>query len=70
MNKIKSFTNWSLVFLCTTVLWLVFEQSKKMLTGDGTQAVSWPILGAMCIMVYYERKIRFLMKGSVPNGAV
>ena len=70
MKKYKSFTHWSVVFTCATVLWLIFEQNRKMLTGEATGVVFWPILGAMCIMVHYERKIRSLAHSNPPEITV
>jgi hypothetical protein len=61
MKKIKSFTNWSLVFLFATVCWLIFEQNKK---ADGYGAAMLPLIIAVGIMAYYERRIRLQMKGS------
>ena len=59
MKKIKSFTNWSIVFLFVTVFWLIFEQNKK---ADGYGATMLPLVIAVGIMAYYERRIRLLAK--------
>jgi len=64
MKKIKSFTNWSLIFLFATVLWLIFEQNKK---TDGYGAAMLPLIIAVGIMAHYERRIRFIARGLPPE---
>jgi hypothetical protein len=64
MKKIRSFTNWSFVFLLATTLWFIFEQNKK---TDGYGAAMFPIVLAVFIMAYYEKRIRLLVKSSPPE---
>jgi len=59
MKIIKSFTNWSIIFLVATVFWLIFEQNKK---ADGYGAAMIPLIIAVAIMAHYERRIRLLAK--------
>jgi hypothetical protein len=63
MEKIKTYTGWSAVFLLTTVFWFVFEQNQK---AEGYMAASFPIIIAIVIMAHYERRIRLLVKNSPP----
>ncbi|MBU6409569.1 MAG: hypothetical protein KGR98_04185 [Verrucomicrobia bacterium] len=67
MKKLKSFTGWSVVFLAGTVLWVIFEQNRNLLNGEGTAAMSLPIIIAVSIMAYYERRIRSLSHSNAPE---
>jgi uncharacterized membrane protein YqjE len=58
VNKISRFSMWSLVYLCIIVLWLVFEQYRGILSGDGMRVFFWPVLAAVFIMTHYERRLR------------
>lgn len=58
MKKVAFFTGWSVVFLFCTVAWIIYEQQRGNLNGEGTVAISYPIILAVCIMAYYEHRIR------------
>jgi len=59
IKTIKSFTNWSIVFIGGTLFWFILEQNKN---ANGYGAALLPLAVGAGIMANYERRIRLLTK--------